>query len=346
MAGLSAARRVADGLRAKSRGKTSLMNAITVAASTGGPYPGETISTSREAVRVLRFSLEDDRARALKPALHIAGANLDNVEIFDGKSSASDPEAKSDGVPLADFSRPSHLAALKNMVQQAGFRIVIIDPINNYKGSAKHISEDEMRPIFQNLANLARELNVLVIVINHTNKKQVENALDKNSGSGAGTYVARVNYFLDKNPNDKNERLLADAGSNIPVGKTIVFAIEKVPPFELDGVTHDKVAQVKFLRYDGDITADSMIEENQAPNKTEKKRLGAWLEGFLQKAGADGIQTPKVKSAMKEENGNWNWDACRLAFGRLKKKGIVEGEEESGKSSVWKYVGPQKSVTG
>ena len=102
---------------------------------------------------------------------------------------------------LIDFSQPEYIAALKELINRFGdVGFVIIEPINNYKGKSKAISEDDMRPIHTALATLAEELDICILTVSHTNRKKDVDIQEKAHGAGSGINVARVNLYLDKTP--------------------------------------------------------------------------------------------------------------------------------------------------
>jgi len=216
-------------------------------------------------------------------------------------------------------------------------RLVIIEPINNYKGKARAISEDEMRPIYQNLANLAEELNICILAISHTNRKKDVDVQEKSHGAGSSINVARANWFLDKDPNGgKEDRLLTDAGSNIPVGKSLAFKITQVDPFELDGVKFDKIAIATGFE-DSDVTADEVLEDGESPaRKSKANAIAAWLIDFM--LGKGSMDSDVVVKAGHQVDKDWSEDNIRQVFRRRKKTlggtSFPKGKG-NGKKTLW-----------
>ena len=210
---------------------------------------------------------------------------------------------------------------------------IIIEPINNYKGKSKAISEDDMRPIHTALATLAEELDICILTVSHTNRKKDVDIQEKAHGAGSGINVARVNLYLDKDPDgDGDERILADAGSNIKVGKSIVFKIVEQPPFELDGVTHKEIAIAVFDR-ETETTAQDMLTSGESPAKQSQARdIAEWLVEFL--TGKPEMKTDVVMSAAKQVNKDWSEDNIRQVFKRRLKKTAHSRTEGGGKNKV------------
>jgi hypothetical protein len=280
--------------------------------------------------RVLRFNLEDMPSQILKPGLHAAGGNLKLTEWME-PNAATSKDGKEYPTRI-DFSQEAHVAALKDYILSFGdVGLVIIEPINNYKGKAKAISEDDMRPIHMNIAECALDCSVCILVVSHTNRKKDVDVLEKSHGAGSGPNVARVNLFLDKNPNDPEERVLTDAGSNVKVGPSKVFKIVEQPPFELRGVTHKKIAIAVFDRHDDTITAQEMLEDTESTKQTVSRDIGAFLAEFMTGKG-ELLKDAVVKAAMQQDR-NWTLANIEKVFSRrMKKHGSQSRTQGGGKS--------------
>jgi hypothetical protein len=273
----------------KGRGKTKIMDWFTARA------------TKREEI-VMRFNLEDPVESVLKPALHAAGADLSKVVWIKPQ-------------PL-DLSNLLGIAAVRAKIIKVKATLVIFEPLNNYKGSAKSISEDDMRPIYMGLSAVAKETGCCIVIINHANKKKDVDVLEKSLGAGSGPAVARANFFIEKNPDNENERILTDAGSNIPVGKSLVFTIEG-KDFELDGVPHKNVGHAVFLRH-SDVTGDELLEQVQTTKKGETNRVVEFLTEFL--SGKGEVSVDEVKLAARNYNPDWKKLGLTRTEGGGKKK--------------------------
>jgi hypothetical protein len=294
----------------KGRGKTKISDWFTARATNRGEI-------------VMRLNLEDPVESVLKPALYAAGADLTKVVWIKPQ-------------PL-DLSNSVGIEALKAKIIKEKATLVIIEPLNNYKGSAKSISEDDMRPIYMGLSTVAKETGCCIVIINHANKKKDVDVLEKSLGAGSGPAVARANFFIEKNPDNENERILTDAGSNIPVGKSLVFTIEG-KDFELDGVQHKNVGHAVFLRT-SDVTGDELLEQVQTTKKGETNRIVEFLMDLLSGKGETSVDT--VKLAARSYNPDWTWDAIKQTWSR-KKLGTTRTEGGGkNKKTYWSVDEPQ-----
>jgi hypothetical protein len=203
--------------------------------------------------------------------------------------------------------------AIKKHITDLKAGLAIIEPINNYKGGAKANSEDDMRPIYNNLARLAKETGSCIIAINHANKKKDADVLEKSLGAGSGPAVARANFFLEKNPDAPEERILTNAGSNIPVGKSLVFTIESVPDFEANGESLKNIGRARFLRND-EIQADELLDRVNNTKKSESDAIAAFVREVL--SSGEDVPTEKIRALAQAENKDWRWGTVRQVFSR------------------------------
>ena len=102
----------------------------------------------------------------LKPSLHAASYKRGLTEVVDKSALALvDGDKRSTLNRCGGTSLSRHtLTALKELINSFGdVGLVIIEPINNYKGKSKAISEDDMRPPLSAIANLAEEMNISIL---------------------------------------------------------------------------------------------------------------------------------------------------------------------------------------
>jgi hypothetical protein len=303
----------------KGVGKTKLSNYWTARVNAAG-------------FRVIRFNLEDPGPQVLKPSLFKAGANLDLVEIVDRYATAS-----KDGKEMKtaiDFSRPEFTEALVEYIESFGdVALVVIEPINNYKGKAKAVSEDDMRPIHSALFDAAERTGVGILIINHTNRrKDTSDPLEKAHGAGSGQNVARVNWMLDRDNADKDVRLLMDAGSNLSLGKNLALKIVGDGPFTLGDVEHKDIAHMVLVG-NTDRTAQEHIEEKESVKQTATVTMADWIEELLKENGE--MDAKSVQAQAGRENPDWTPANVRQVF---KRKLAEQGKAYSdrvGKKTMW-----------
>lgn len=310
----------------KGRGKTKFVDYISACVSNGEGWPD---GVKTDPGVVLRFNLEDPAEYILRPSLQAAGADLTRIRFMERNATAKTEDGEQ---PEAiDFSQPAMVKALQDHVIEHHVQLVAVEPVNNYKGGASANSEDDMRPIYTALATVAETTGCCVLAINHTNKKKDVNVLEKSLGAGSATAVARANFFLEKNPDFPDERILTDAGSNLPIGPSLVFKIESAPVFTIGLEIFNDVGVMKYVRQD-EITGDELLERTNDNKKTESDQIANFITELLEKG--EEIPTEKVKAMAASENREWTWNNVRQVF-RRRKLGEVIG---AGSKTKWKKV--------
>ena len=202
-------------------GKTMLCCKIAAAVSTGTTLPGATEQPSRN---VLLVSAEDS-GEVLRKRLSASGADLQRVYILDRETSA--------GLNLAE-GYDEFLAT----VQSYNPVLVIVDPWHAYLGPLVNINKaNALRPILQQVANLAKKCNCAIILVSHINKtSQGENANNAATGSVDFINAARSAVRIVFDDEDRSERIMVHTKSNYAeYGPSIKYYITEDGGVEWDG---------------------------------------------------------------------------------------------------------------
>lgn len=202
-------------------GKTMLCCKIAAAVSTGTTLPGATEQPSRN---VLLVSAEDS-GEVLRKRLSASGADLQRVYILDRETSA--------GLNLAE-GYDEFLAT----VQSYNPVLVIVDPWHAYLGPLVNINKaNALRPIPQQVANLAKKCNCAIILVSHINKtSQGENANNAATGSVDFINAARSAVRIVFDDEDRSERIMVHTKSNYAeYGPSIKYYITEDGGVEWDG---------------------------------------------------------------------------------------------------------------
>lgn len=108
-------------------------------------------------------------------------------------------------------------------------RLVVIDPWHGFIGSAVDINKvNAVRPVFQRLANIAKECNCGMILISHVNKRaQGENVNNAATGSTDFVNAARSALYIIFDESDADRRIVVHTKSNYArYGESVCFRIE------------------------------------------------------------------------------------------------------------------------
>jgi putative DNA primase/helicase len=125
-----------------------------------------------------------------------------------------------------------HRDPLAEMIEDIGdVRLVIIDPISAYCGSADTHKTSDVRQALAPMQQLAADRDVAMLAISHLNKAAGGDPMSRITGSGAYVAVARAAFLVAEDPSDdgKRRRILAPLKNNLGDDKTgFAFSIESV----------------------------------------------------------------------------------------------------------------------
>lgn len=193
-------------------GKTIICCGLAAAVTTGKPLPGEEFSGGPR--RVLIISGED-RGELLKVRLEASGADLSRVHILDCMTS----EGMNFTKKYAEFE-----ATVKN----CNPALVIIDPWHGFVGPDTNINQvNELRPVLQKLAGMAKNCDCALLLISHVNKRaQGENANNAATGSNDLINASRSAVRIIFDEEDEDCRLMVHTKANYSrYGSTVKYRI-------------------------------------------------------------------------------------------------------------------------
>jgi putative DNA primase/helicase len=188
-------------------GKSFLTMDFAARISTGGPIPcggGECMPTGS----VVLLSAEDDAPDTIKPRLVAAEADTDKIHLLT-------TVRRADGrMEPFNLSYVPHLE--RAILRFKDTKLVIIDPISHYMGAGTDdFKAVQVRGVLGPLKELASRRRVAIVLVHHLNKGNGTKALNRVSGSGAYTALARSNWLVCKDPDDPKRRLFLSAGTNL-----------------------------------------------------------------------------------------------------------------------------------
>ena len=196
-------------------GKTYFVCGIAAAVSNGRALPGDDLKPD-EPGNVLIISAED-RGELLKRRLLASGADLDRVYILDCMAS--------EGLNFTDG-----YGVFKETIRQYTPRLVVVDPWHGFAGEAIDLNRvNAVRPVFQRLANIAKDLSCGMILVSHVNKRaQGENANNAATGSTDFINASRSALYIIFDEENEDRRIVVHTKTNYaPYGKSVCFAIEE-----------------------------------------------------------------------------------------------------------------------
>ena len=194
-------------------GKTYFICGIAAAISRGQALPGD--ETAHAPGPVLIISAED-RGELLKRRLAASGADLNNVLILDCTAS--------EGLNFTDG-----YMTFKAVIKSYSPRLVVIDPWHGFLGASVDINRvNAVRPVFQRLANIAKDCGCGMILISHVNKRaQGENVNNAATGSTDFVNASRSALYIIFDEESEDRRVVVHTKSNYArYGESVCFRIE------------------------------------------------------------------------------------------------------------------------
>lgn len=194
-------------------GKTYFVCGIAASVSKGLALPGDL--KPAEAGNVLLISAED-RGELLKRRLLASGADLERVFILDCMDSV--------GLNFTDG-----YDAFKATIGEYSPRLVVVDPWHGFVGESVDLNRvNAVRPIFQRLANIAKEYKCGMILVSHVNKRaQGENVNNAATGSTDFINASRSALYIIFDEENEDRRIVVHTKSNYArYGRSISFSVE------------------------------------------------------------------------------------------------------------------------
>jgi putative DNA primase/helicase len=246
---------------------------------------------------------EDDVEDTTIPRLQAAGADLKKIFFL---KSVTTEETPNKSAIEREFQFDQDLQQIEDFLDShPNIRLIVVDPVSNYMGSAKMNSEQEVRSVLIPLKNLAEKKNVAVIGIMHLNKKVETDAINRVGGAMAFIGVARAAYLFQKK--EAESTTLADYSLDQHYMVLLKCNITK----KVDGLVYEIAARpvdvegspehMPYIKYistttksaEGVLQPKSETAGRPANHLSKAKR---WLEGYLK----DGKQTANdIKAAGK-----------------------------------------------
>jgi AAA domain-containing protein len=176
-------------------GKSTLTIALAAAVSAGRPLPD---GTRIDPANVLLISYEDALSDTLVPRLLAAGADLTRCQALCGY-----------GDEL--LSIPTHVAAIREVVEDYSAKLLVIDPLSAALDSTETNSykDQDVRRALSPLARMAEETGIAVLVVRHLTKASTRKAILAGGASIGIAAAARGVLSFGPAPDDSDEKVLA-----------------------------------------------------------------------------------------------------------------------------------------
>jgi len=292
-------------------GKSVVMHDLAARGSVGKPLPGE---EEGEVFGTLFFAEEDGHEDTVIPRLDAMGADMTMIQVVDGAADVDDEaeipnsvQLKRHGMAIRDFFMSEEASDVK---------LVVIDPITALLPGVDANKGSELRPVLMELADIADQAKVAVVIIAHCNKAAGLQAVHRGLGSVEFVNVARAAWMIGKDPHQPSRRLLLPLKNNLgPDGSGLAFELE----------THESGQPiVSWETKPIEDSADDVFSGRSQEEGGRIKEARLWLQEML--ADAPMLSVEIKAAAMAEEI---SWATLRRASTQL---GVVKRKlSEDGK---------------
>lgn len=262
-------------------GKSLLTVDIAARVSTGTGFAD---GAECEQASVLFLSAEDDPSDTIRPRLDAAGADVSSVHLFDAvRNFTGDGKSIESG-----FNLERDISALEDALKRTEARLLIIDPISAYMGSADSHTNADVRGLLAPLASLAGKHGLAVIAVTHL-RKSAGAAIYRAMGSLAFAAAARAVWGIVADPDDKARRLFIPVKQNLaPDQGGLAYRIE----------APDGIARITWES--GEIAIDPnelMGGFETREDHTERRGASEWLKDFLKDGPVAASEVIKAANA-------------------------------------------------
>ena len=294
-------------------GKSFFICDMAARISMGNPWPdGEEC----EGGSVILLSAEDDPHDTIRPRLDSQCADVSKIHLLSHVVNANvNGEKLESAVSLADCD------ILEQSIQRVGdCRLIVVDPIGSFLGSKTDSYRDnEVRAALAPILKLAEKYAVALVVIAHTRKSTANLADDLALGSRAFTALPRATWYLFKDLENEQRKLLLPGKNNLASTQSgLAFTIMGEP-----AAIHWETECVEMSA--NDFLAEFNTATFKAPRMDEAKE---WLQTLLQKGPLEGKE---VKAKATDEG---------ITLRTLERaKSVLEVEAPNSESPMQRYAG-------
>jgi hypothetical protein len=224
------------------QGKSLLCVDIASRISAGGKFPD---GSQAEGGNVIIVSAEDDAGDTLRPRLEAAGAELKRVRLITVR----------DRLPTL----PDDLPQLRDITDADKAVLICFDPLDAFISDKIDSHKNQsIRRLIAQLATLAAETGIAVLVIRHLNKdSKTSNPMYRGGGSIGLNAAARSVFVIGSTTENPDLHVLAWVKGNL--GKKPPALGYRIVEREIGGEI--KTAKLDWLESPLDVTARDLLRE-------------------------------------------------------------------------------------
>jgi putative DNA primase/helicase len=244
-------------------GKSLATIDIAARVSRGASFPD---GAACEPGAVILASAEDDPGDTIRPRLDNAGADVARVHTLEGMRVTLSDNSTAE----RPFDLEAGIATLEDALARVpGVRLIIVDPISAYLGSADSNTNADVRGILAPLAILAAKHAVAVLCVTHLRKSSGP-AVHRAIASIAFTAAARAVWAIAADPSDADRRLMLAVKQNLgPNIGGLAFRVE----------TQNGLPRLNWEPGAVSVDANDVLGDHE--NHSERAEAEQWLRDYL-----------------------------------------------------------------
>lgn len=278
--------------------------------------------------KVLFASSEDDPNDTLAPRFTAAGANFDNVLI--PRLTMRSPE--SDSEHNANLNLKRDLTTLVKAIKaNPDIALLVLDPITSYLGDININKDEEVRPLFDRLIQLAAKTGITILGLVHSSKRSDVDAAQKIMGASSVSAAARAAWTFSRDSEDKELYRMALAKGNVLKKKTGFEYRIVDAEVEIRGkkTTHPKIQWGK----ETDVDANDLLQAERAKARENRDDRASNIAIAVLRETVPGFAADVFKKAEQE-------GVAQATLYRAKNKLNIESDKSGGRS--WWYFPGEK----
>lgn len=305
------------------QGKSTVAIDITARVSSGVRFPDKDHDVPPGTV--LMLIAEDDLANTVIPRLMAAKANMANVKFVTGTvrqllGTATKEERR---LRLDEDIRTVE----STLATMPGVRMLVIDPISSYLGDLNQNKSAEMRPLLENIKDMAKRAGITVIGIAHFNKNADQESIHRVAGAGSWGEVPRAIWGFVPKPVEEGATQVGE-----PLSLMLAAKLNTASKMGRQGLkyrivsaeipTKEGPAKTSMIEWLGIATEEfrevmASGKPSRGPKPVAREAAMKWLRSYL----ADG---PKPSKQLQNDSkaSHIKWDT------------LVEAKKELGVTSV------------
>ena len=300
-------------------GKSQYYLYLSTRITCGLPFFTEDVELRREPGNVVIVQAEDDVEDTLLPRLHGAGADLSRVILLRRTWNMED----ADGETKREKITFDNLEALHAVAEQYRPQLIVMDPFNSFVAGRGTNTSHSMRPMMENLIDLAGTHQCCVLVVRHISKRHRGTALDAGAGSHDIVASSRSMLLTAHDPQIPGQFVLAHAKSNLSArGDSLTYRLVNIEEWD--------APRLEFTGYSY-LTADDLSNPKRSDNNGVQDAV-VFLQALLAEKPRPSAEVKRV--AQRHGFSRRVLDEAKKKVG-IQTKGVYEKGRRGAQEHVW-----------